>query len=82
MAKLYDINTFADLERHYGGQKGLREKFNLSQPGVSHWRTRGLPTGYHLRIYLELRREAKTINPDLFELPDDLGSFMNGNPAT
>ena len=77
MAATYDINTYRDLETFFGGQKGLQRKFGLSQPGVSHWRVRGLPAGYHLRIYLELRKADKTINPELFEIDGDLGQTMN-----
>jgi hypothetical protein len=78
MTKRYDINTLIELERYYGGQKGLQAKFSLSQPSVSHWRRRGVPTGYHLRIYLELRMAGKTVNPEIFEIDDPhLSAVLN-----
>lgn len=77
MARSYDIETFDDLLKEFAGHRGLQRKFGLSQPAISHWRSRGIPTGYHLRLYLELRLAGRTINPDLFEIDGELASVMN-----
>ena len=76
MSNQYDIATFADLRRFYGGAKGMERRFKLSQPGACHWGRRGIPGGWHLRIYLEVAAAGKTINPDLFDVDGELAGVM------
>jgi hypothetical protein len=77
MANRYDIHTIDDVARFFGGQRGMQERFALSQPAVSHWKRRGIPTGYHMRIALEVQRAGLTINPELFELDEPLAGLLN-----
>lgn len=77
MKKDYDIHTIDDVIQFFGGSRGMQRKFALSQPGISHWKRRGIPTGYHMRIALEVRNEGLTINPELFELDDRLSGLLD-----
>lgn len=74
---MHDIQTFDDLERWYTGPQGMQKRFCRAQPSISLWKRRGVPKGYHLQIYLELRQAGLSVNPDLFEIDGDLAEFMN-----
>lgn len=78
---MYDINSFEDLVDFYAGPKGVQAKFGRSQPWASKLKNHGIPTGYHLRIYLELRQAGKTVNPELFEIDGPLAAAMNDMPV-
>jgi len=77
MTQNHDITSYDNLERFYGGPRGMQAKFGLSQPGIACWKIRGIPTGYHLRIFLELQMSGLSIDPDLFEADTTLATFMD-----
>lgn len=79
MNQQFDIRTFDDLERFYGGARGMQQRFGMSQPGIACWKIRGIPPGYHLRIYLEARAAGLTIDPELFGLPAPLSHYLNSD---
>lgn len=74
---MHDIDTYEDLEQWYQRQAGMCQRFAKAQPTVSNWKRRGVPKGYHLQIYLELRQAGLSVNPDLFEIDGELAEFMN-----
>ncbi len=50
----YDVRTVADVIEALGGTSRTAEFLMVGPSAVSMMRTRGIPTSYHLRVYLHL----------------------------
>ena len=64
------IETVDDAEAAYGGPKPMAKAFRLSTRsggnGISMWKTRGVPRGQQLGLYLGLKSKGHEPSPKLF----------------
>lgn len=68
---MYDITSIEDLINLLGGDTVLGEHLGISQPAVANWKVRGqIGSGWHLRLYAEVRRRGMTIDPNVFGLSE------------
>lgn len=66
---MHDIGTIDDLVRALGGPSALGEFLGISQEAVSNWKARqDIPPGWHLRLFVELQRRGKSVDPRVFGL--------------
>lgn len=72
------IRTVDDLVAAFGGTFAFAEWVDVVPSSVSNWKAAGaIPNGYHLRIYLELKRRGLdfevtvfNIDPSVLEPPE------------
>ena len=71
------IRNIHDLVTAFGGSGKFAEWLGVTGSYVSNMLARGyLPGGFHMRVYVELRRRSLTVSPELFDLePDDADFF-------
>jgi hypothetical protein len=68
----YDINSIEELIEALGGDTAVAGMFGISQPAVANWKARGqIATGWHMRLYAEVRRMGLSINPAVFGLTEE-----------
>jgi hypothetical protein len=64
-----DIKTIEQLVDFFGGDTALADMLGISQPAVAQWKSRGhIGSGWHLRLYAEIRRKGATVEPSVFGL--------------
>lgn len=69
---MYDINTISELIDELGGDTAVAQWLDISQSAVGNWKQRNcIATGWHMRLYAEMTRRKKTINPAVFGLSED-----------
>lgn len=74
----YDITSIDALIRALGGPSAVGEWLGITQEAVSNWKARdNIPPGWHQRLGLALRKKGLTIDPRVFGLDDDFGSYLN-----
>lgn len=65
------IRTVDDLIDAFGGNSILAEWLGIGDTAVSNWRDRkSIPSGWHLRLYLEAEARGLSIDPRLFGMDD------------
>lgn len=61
------ISSIDDLVTAFGGPTELGEWLGVGASAVSNWQARGnIPTGWHLRLYLEAQRRGMPIDLTVF----------------
>jgi hypothetical protein len=66
-AMIHSISALIDA---LGGRVEVAKYLGIIPEAVSNWHTRGfIPTGWHLRLYLECQRRGLSVAPSVFELP-------------
>ena len=69
-ALMHDISNVDELISALGGPDRIAAALSISQPAVSQWRTRGIPGGWHLRLYLECHRLHLSVDIEaVFDVP-------------
>jgi hypothetical protein len=64
-----DIKTIEELVEFFDGDTVLADMLGISQPAVAQWKIRGhIGSGWHLRLYAEIRRRGVTVDPSVFGL--------------
>lgn len=64
--------TVADLVAAFGGTGKLAEWLDVVPSTVSNWKEQNaIPTGWHLRLYLECERRGIAFAPKIFRLKED-----------
>ena len=67
------IRDVPTLVEHFGGTTKFAEWADVGSSCVSNWKALGaIPTGYHLRLYLETRRRGLIVDPEIFGLEPEL----------
>jgi hypothetical protein len=71
------IRNIHDLVTAFGGSGKFADWLGVTGSYVSNMLARGyLPGGFHMRVYVELKRRGLTVSPELFDLePDDADFF-------
>ena len=70
------ISTITGLVDAFGGATEVAEFLGISAAAVSNWSLRGyIPTGWHLRLYLEGQKRGFSFAPEVFDL---VGEFPDG----
>ena len=65
------IETVTHLVAAFGGTSALAAWLDVVPSTVSNWNDQDfIPTGWHLRIYLECQRKGLHVSPKLFGLED------------
>lgn len=73
MSSETQIRDVATLVAHFGGTAKFAEWANVGSSCVSNWKALdAIPTGYHLRLFLETRRRGLAVDPRLFKLEPEL----------
>lgn len=76
--KHHPVSTVDDLVNAFGGTSKFAAWCDVGPSTVSNWKAFGsIPSGYHLRIYLEARTRGLDLSPKLFgfrEWPSALGN--------
>lgn len=67
---MYDIKTVEDLITLLGGPTKIGDWLGVSQESVSFWKRRGIPAGWHLRLFAEVGRRGKTVAPNVFGMTE------------
>lgn len=68
--RVRDVTT---LVESFGGTAKFAQWADVGPSCVSNWKAMGaIPTGYHLRLYLETRRRGIAVDPRLFGLEPEL----------
>lgn len=63
------ITTVTDLVSAFGGTGRFAEWLDVVPSTVSNWKAEdAIPSGYHLRLYLECRRRRIKVEPSVFGL--------------
>jgi hypothetical protein len=63
------IKTVSQLVKAFGGTVALARWAGVTPSVVSNWKERGhIPTGWHLRLYLECKQRKLEVLPTLFGL--------------
>lgn len=63
------IETVSQLVKAFGGTVALAKWAGVTPSVVSNWKERGhIPTGWHLRLYLECKQRKLNVSPALFGL--------------
>lgn len=72
------IRNIHDLVDAFGGSGKFADWLGVTVSYVSNMLARGyLPGGFHMRVYVELRRRELSVSPELFDLePDDADFFV------
>lgn len=66
---LTSVNEVVDA---LGGPSAVGSHYGIGQSAVSNWILRGyVPPGWHLRIYLRLKRMGFKAHPSVFGLDED-----------
>ena len=66
------IETIDHLIDELGGPSEIGRWLNIGSNAVTNWSLRGeVPSGWHLRIYIELCKRGRTVNPAVFGLTDE-----------
>lgn len=64
--------TVAQLVAAFGGTGKLAEWLDVVPSTVSNWKEQNaIPTGWHLRLYLECKRRDIAFAPRIFRLKDE-----------
>lgn len=71
---MYDIETMRDIWDFYGGAAALAKRCRLERTAVVNWQSRGIPSGWQMRMIMDLIEAGKTFNPSLFDLEDHPGA--------
>lgn len=67
----YDINTVSDVIDCLGGPTELGARLGITQEAVSNWKARGyIPNGWHLKLVVWLGGTGRSVDPELFDMPD------------
>ena len=62
------LKTVDEVIDALGGPTAVGEKLDIGQNAVSMWKTRGIPPGWHLRIYLRIKHLRLGVSPEVFGL--------------
>lgn len=63
------LKTVDELIDAFGGNSVLADWLGIGDTAVSNWRDRkSIPSGWHLRLYLEAESRGLSIDPKLFGL--------------
>lgn len=64
-------DTVAEFVTSFGGTSAMAEFLDVGMPCVSNWKRENfIPSGWHLRLFLEAQRRQIAVAPDLFGIAE------------
>ena len=73
------IRTIDELVEALGGPSYVAEWAGTELSAISNWKRRGfIPQGWHLRMWIEVRKRGLDVDPSLFEVSEDDAKFLLG----
>ena len=83
VVRMYEIRSIDELVDFFGGDTELAELLGLSQSAVAYWKIRQqIGSGWHLRLFAEIRRRGATVDPAVFGLTEDEARGLFPAPRT
>jgi P2-related tail formation protein len=63
------VRSVQDLVSAFGGTKAMADWADVGMSAVSNWiSANSIPSGYHLRLYLEIQRRCIAVDASVFGL--------------
>lgn len=74
------IRTVDELIDAFGGPTAVAEWAGTEISAICNWKARGfIPTGWHLRVFIEVKKRGLDVDPRLFEISDEDAKILFGS---